>query len=755
MKFKNQFIILFISILFISCGDRNTQSKDLSNLGFYKSPKEVITKLSKDAKTAQEHFMLAVAYKSQKQTKKALFHFLNSSFSSHRTKKIRLFPQPIYAFLNGYHFKSEYYYDSVYEITSILYSYREHKYVIKTANLMKSENTIIYRNTILLKAKSLSSLKKYDEAIELLTDLLSQFQDKSSKMLINIRLASLFQTDKQVENAVTYHLKVIELKSKSWQAGISAIEILKMSQKYNFQLSKIKQVNIATSLYANKKYSQTLDILKNLKSTDAKIIYFKSLIRLNQTNNVSSFLRSHKGSKELFAKLKKNQADIYWLTGRKHKAIAIYKTLLDGEFLQDSLMKLSLFLEDRRAGNYRGYLKKFTDLYPENNKSEYFTWLLARNSIKDKNFKQALNLLQKNLVNFPNGKYSDRCRFWSYYLYNKKGERSLSLNFIKDLILNNPDSSYTWSLLKTLKKQFTKTSLDKLYRSALQSNDKEKIHFFHFVLYAIEKNIIVRDKRIESMDNYESSQMKQISQNVSDIKLNSEWSSKLKNLKRYFKIGYLNGINNELKIAPNDEKVKKDIHTALVHFSTIYKNYNISANSTLQLLKLYNLKEDISIMPKKLLDALFPLAYKNSVNKQSKKYKLNPFIILSVIKAESLYNPRAVSSAKATGLMQLMPSTAKGIAKQLKINNYNLKDPNISILFGTHYIAWLNRYYKGELPLMVAGYNAGAGNVNKWLKQLDKNDPLYFAEFVPFVETRYYILRTGKFFNQYRIIYEK
>jgi len=750
MKFKNLYIITFFGFFLLSCDSGNSKTKNLSNLGFYKNTETVISTLKKQKKDAEEHFMLGLRYKSQNKLKKSLFHFLNSSFQSHRVKKIKLYPQPIYSFLNGFHFKSDYYYDSIYEISSILYSFREHKYVIKISDLIKNNNTVLYRNTVLLKAKSLTALKKYDKAISELKRIRNEYADKASQMIINIRLASTYQTSKQIKKAIKTHLKVIDLKLETWQAGISASQIMKIISKNNISISGIEKTKIAKALYYNKKYSDVLNILKNSQDPESKIIYFKSLVRLNKESNFLIFLKKHKNESNFYYKLQKNRADILWLTGKKHEAIKLYKQMLKSEEKQDSLKKIALFLEDRRSKNYKNYLNEYIKLYPDNKTSEYFTWLLARNNIRDKQHNIALNLLQKNLKQFPNGKYSDRNKFWLYYIYNKKNKNSKSLYYLKDLVSYNPDSSYTWALLKTLQKKFTIKTLKNNIKSALKKNNYKDIHFYNFILYSLNKQIKIKD-----LDNDTIKKLNKISNDISKFKLYSSWSTKLKNLEKYFKIGYLKGINREISIVPNNIQIKKDVQTSLIYYSKIYQNYNISVNSTLQILKLNNLKEDISIMPENLVKSLFPFAFKKDILKNSKKYKLNPFLILSVIKAESLFNPNAISSVYATGLMQLMPATAKDIAKNIKMKNYNLKNPSTSITFGSYYLAWLNKYFKGNLPLMVAGYNAGAGNVNKWIKKLDKNNVLYFAEFVPFVETRYYILRTGKFFKQYKIIYKK
>ncbi len=87
------------------------------------------------------------------------------------------------------------------------------------------------------------------------------------------------------------------------------------------------------------------------------------------------------------------------------------------------------------------------------------------------------------------------------------------------------------------------------------------------------------------------------------------------------------------------------------------------------------------------------------------------------------------------------------------MKSYDLKDPCTSIRMGAHYLKWLKGYFNNDFEEMVAGYNAGAGNVNKWKKNRDYEDDDYFIALLPFDETRGYILRTRKFHMQYEIVY--
>lgn len=117
--------------------------------------------------------------------------------------------------------------------------------------------------------------------------------------------------------------------------------------------------------------------------------------------------------------------------------------------------------------------------------------------------------------------------------------------------------------------------------------------------------------------------------------------------------------------------------------------------------------------------------YADIINKYASKNNVDPFLIAAIIQTESSFNPNARSGAGATGLMQLMPGTAKGLGVN---NSY---DPEQNIAGGTKYIANLLKQYNGKIEYALAAYNAGPGNVNKWIKAGKMGN-------IPFAETRAY-----------------
>ena len=137
--------------------------------------------------------------------------------------------------------------------------------------------------------------------------------------------------------------------------------------------------------------------------------------------------------------------------------------------------------------------------------------------------------------------------------------------------------------------------------------------------------------------------------------------------------------------------------------------------------------------------------------------------ILSIIRQESEFDLSANSHAGAKGLMQLMPYTAKLVAKQAKLPYVKSRlttDPEYNINLGSHYIAGLILDYDGAYPFAIAAYNAGPNRVKYWKKinkdpQKKQIDYVDWIELIKFRETRNYVQRVLENYNVYRYILEQ
>jgi soluble lytic murein transglycosylase len=155
---------------------------------------------------------------------------------------------------------------------------------------------------------------------------------------------------------------------------------------------------------------------------------------------------------------------------------------------------------------------------------------------------------------------------------------------------------------------------------------------------------------------------------------------------------------------------------------------------------------------------LYPLSYQELVQAEADKYQLDPFLVLALMRTESLFDPLAISPAGAKGLMQIMPATGQEIAHQLGAPSDVLPiffDPEWSIRMGVYYLWQQYQAYHGQVEFALAAYNAGPGNVNRWLRRLDGVDPDLFVELIDFRETRQFIKKVLAAHVQYRSLWSQ
>lgn len=153
---------------------------------------------------------------------------------------------------------------------------------------------------------------------------------------------------------------------------------------------------------------------------------------------------------------------------------------------------------------------------------------------------------------------------------------------------------------------------------------------------------------------------------------------------------------------------------------------------------------------------IYPLKYYNYVDKYSTMYDLDKFLVLSVIKAESNFDKNAVSHEGARGLMQITPSTGEWIAEKMNLIEFSvdkLYDPEINIFMGCWYLNNLRKEFKDNYVLVLSAYNAGRGNVNKWLKNEEYSLDGKNLDYIPFKETELYIKKIKFNYNVYKYLY--
>lgn len=150
----------------------------------------------------------------------------------------------------------------------------------------------------------------------------------------------------------------------------------------------------------------------------------------------------------------------------------------------------------------------------------------------------------------------------------------------------------------------------------------------------------------------------------------------------------------------------------------------------------------------------YPLKYQETIFRYASANGLDPFLTAAIIKVESDYRPGAISPRGAVGLMQLMPKTAHWIAEQQgdSFDPAWLLDPERNICYGTWYLAFLKQEFN-DMIIALAAYNAGHGNVKKWLSDQRWTGKVEDLDQIPFPETKQFIRKTIWTYRIYRYLY--
>jgi soluble lytic murein transglycosylase len=186
--------------------------------------------------------------------------------------------------------------------------------------------------------------------------------------------------------------------------------------------------------------------------------------------------------------------------------------------------------------------------------------------------------------------------------------------------------------------------------------------------------------------------------------------------------------------------LKRDHYGAIVTLRRAFPDYSI---------------RPISSLPQEVWDLLFPRPYRETILAQATKNDLDPDLILGIIRQESAFRETARSPANAHGLMQVLPSTGRSLARRTGITPYTVKKlqrPEVNVALGTRHLGDLLQRFGNRVELALAAYNAGIDRVDRWTENFGKVDRAEFVERIPFSETREYVKQVMTNAAYYRLL---
>ncbi len=163
----------------------------------------------------------------------------------------------------------------------------------------------------------------------------------------------------------------------------------------------------------------------------------------------------------------------------------------------------------------------------------------------------------------------------------------------------------------------------------------------------------------------------------------------------------------------------------------------------------------IDAMPRDFWEGLYPLPWRDELQRRAAPHELDPYLVAGLIRQESEFNHQAVSRAGAMGLMQLMPATGRETFQRLGIPGFSrakLHNPDVSMRLGTYHLKQTLSQFN-DVEVALAAYNAGPTRANEWITWGDFDEPAEFVETIPFTETRGYVQSVLRNRDMYERLY--
>ncbi len=611
-------------------------------------------------------------------------------------------------------YNSEKYQDAYYNFSQI--SKTSNLYPLALLKQFQCADNLQDKKTALIKLDTLSKKIK-DENIRPYVLYSELIYNLDTKKYTNKELISKFNyiqktyPDSDFAKASAYRIAKLEKTLNPSLAKEKFIEYLEYAPVGKFSIDSLDEVLklkiylsdedkeiIADAYLANSKNDSALKILQNLSFEKS---WFKLAKAYRGLNNYTFELNTLEKGLEI----NNYYVDEKEISSAIDRLIFLYKT--DKKQTLNSMLarKLPKATDSAAAYKLASMSKSLTALklydyvvetYPDSYWASNSLWEVFWFNYSQKRYSKAYELAKKYINAYPESEDIARISYWGAKALLKQKHNSAAKTLFQDVANKYPLTYYAFLSARQLKiskanKIFTKKHVQKYDID----NIANKIFSENKLLLTLLK-----------FDDYKT---------IEDLKIDNELVK--------------SWILNKKELYPESVRTAKE-----VFLKDIFKK-EVKFSS-------YELK------------LIYPVVYHDLINDYAAFNKISPYLLMSLILEESHFNKNAKSSVGAIGLMQLMPATADYIEKT-NVSFKTLQNPKENIRIGAKYFSYLVDYFKGNTYLAILAYNAGHGNVSKWLNNPDirTNDIDEFIENVPFHETKTYIKKILSSYWVYMNVY--
>lgn len=401
--------------------------------------------------------------------------------------------------------------------------------------------------------------------------------------------------------------------------------------------------------------------------------------------------------------------------------------------------------EDEKAISSYGRL---AEVFPKSYLTDDALYRIGTHYERRGELDRSLEFYRRLIKQVPDGDYSDDALFRMGLVHLRLGKPESAARELKRLVARKTSlrEAATYWLGRSLEERGSPEEAEELYR-ALSSADPTS----YYSICSRERLALLGQ---ESLSLELSKQEPEEWMSWAEASpLSPEQTYHLLRGEKLLKLGFLQEGCQELK------RVRSNDPFSLYRISSLFSEYGSDWEAIRYGSRIFwrALTEKETDFPAKLIHLLYPTPYWITIGERAEDFGINPFLLLALIRQESLFQPDAVSRAGAVGLTQVIPPTGEQIAKSLGDGNFNVEDlkkPEKSIRYGGYYLSQLLEEFDGRVDLALAAYNAGPVNVKGWLEADTNPQREWFIEGIPFWETRGYVKKVLSSFWVYSHLYQ-
>lgn len=401
----------------------------------------------------------------------------------------------------------------------------------------------------------------------------------------------------------------------------------------------------------------------------------------------------------------------YW---NKEKILAAKKYVLklaqwpDHKYLGQSFFILAkLAADEKKFEKAASYLNKASDYPLVTTRRDEIEYLKGWYFYKANKLSEAIRTFNDFISDYDESDYLNTVKYWLARLYEKKGDSALAKPLYEILIKDNPYSYYAVRSFNRLQKKPLVKNISQV----------ETMQFSKNYLRLLKPHIFDRAQKL-------------------------------------LQLGLGEDGSQELALSASFEDVFKANWKFQYYLSSLFQTGGDYVSSFVILGQLQ--KEYLDDLPDQFLYLLYPRRYWSIIETYSKKFHVDPYLVLSIMRQESAFDLNAISGADAYGLMQMTPTVAREMGRRMKIplkDPKDLLDPKTNIQYCTYYLSDILKRKKGNWVLALAIYNSNDAAVQKWVSNLWGEDMEAFIEEIPYQETRNYVKLILRNYTQYKWLY--